>query len=201
MVSRLTIWGLFLMVTTGLLGAEGPRSREDAAAAEKPDYVIQALDLLRVQVFQEDDLTREVRVSQEYRIVLPLIGTIDVRGKTVSQLQATIRELFDRDFLVNPQVNVFVIEYAQRSVNVLGSVNTPGAVMFPQEQGLTLLDAIARVGGFSRLADRRKIKLTRKVDGRTASYIINADEIIEGSSKDSWPLLQDDVIFVPERIL
>lgn len=201
MVSRLTIWGLFLMVTTGLLGAEGPRSREDAAAAEKPDYVIQALDLLRVQVFQEDDLTREVRVSQEYRIVLPLIGMIDVRGKTVSQLQATIRELFDRDFLVNPQVNVFVIEYAQRSVNVLGSVNTPGAVMFPQEQGLTLLDAIARVGGFSRLADRRKIKLTRKVDGRTASYIINADEIIEGSSKDSWPLLQDDVIFVPERIL
>lgn len=201
MVSRLTIWGLFLMVTTGLLGAEGPRSREDAAAAEKPDYVIQALDLLRVQVFQEDDLTREVRVSQEYRIVLPLIGTIDVRGKTVSQLQATIRELFDRDFLVNPQVNVFVIEYAQRSVNVLGSVNTPGAVMFPQEQGLTLLDAIARVGGFSRLADRRKLKLTRKVDGRTTSYIINADEIIEGSSKDSWPLLQDDVIFVPERIL
>jgi Periplasmic protein involved in polysaccharide export len=174
---------------------------EDSASNTRPDYVLNASDLIRVQIFQEEDLTREVRVSQEFRIVLPLIGPIDVRGKTVRDLQDTIRDLYDRDFLVNPQVNVFVIEYAQRAVNVLGSVNSPGVVRFPQEQGLTLLDAIARVGGFSRLADRRKLKLTRVVEGKTRTYIINADEIIEGNSKDAWPLLQDDVIYVPERIL
>lgn len=173
----------------------------DAGAASKPDYVLHASDLVRVQVFQEEELTREVRVSQEFRIMLPLIGPIDVRDKTVRQLQETIRELYDRDYLVNPQVNVFVIEYAQRSVNVLGSVNSPGIVLFPQEQGLTLLDAVARVGGFSRLADRRKLKLTRVVDGKTSTYIINADEIIEGNAREAWPLVQDDVIFVPERIL
>ena len=102
---------------------------------------------------------------------------------------------------MNPQVNVFVLEYAKRSVNVLGSVNTPGVVLFPQELGMTMLDAISRVGGFTRLADRKRVKLTRTVEGKTSTYIINADDIIQGSSKDSWVLVQDDVIFVPERIL
>jgi len=190
-----------LVFTASLMAQEAPNPSENAGGDAKADYILNASDLIRVQIFQEDDLTREVRVSQEHRIMLPLIGGIDVRGKTVRQLQETIRSLYDRDYLVNPQVNVFVIEYAQRSVNVLGSVNSPGIVLFPQEQGLTLLDAIARVGGFSRLADRRKLKLTRLVDGKTATFIINADEIIEGNARQAWPLVQDDVIFVPERIL
>lgn len=133
--------------------------------------------------------------------MLPLIGGIDVKGKTVRQLQETIRELYDRDYLVNPQVNVFVLEYSKRIVNVLGSVNSPGVVIFPQEQGLTLLDAISRVGGFSRLADRKRVKLTRTVDGKTSNYIINVDEVIQGTANDAWPLVPDDVIYVPERIL
>ncbi len=190
-----------MVLAVTLLAREVPRGEVSETAESKSDYIFNASDLIRVQIFQENDLTREVRVSQEYRIMLPLIGAIDVKGKTVRELQETIRELYDRDYLVNPQVNVFVIEYAQRSVNVLGSVNSPGIVLFPQEQGLTLLDAVARVGGFSRLADRRKVKLTRTVDGKTSTFIINADEIIEGNARAAWPLLQDDVIFVPERIL
>lgn len=145
---------------------------------------------------------REVRVSQEYTITLPLIGTVDVRNKTLRQAQDLIRDLYNRDYLVNPQVNIIVLEYSKRTVNVLGSVNTPGAVPFPPEQGMTLLDAIAKAGGFSRLADRKRLKLTRTTpDGKIDNYIINADEIIQGSSSKSWPLLKDDVIFVPERVL
>jgi polysaccharide export outer membrane protein len=169
--------------------------------AGRPDYVLQPADLLRVQVFQEDDLTREVRISQEHTINLPLIGALETRGKNVRQLQQRIQELYDRDYLVNPQVNVFVVEYAKRSVNVLGCVNEPGVVLFPQEQGLTLLDAISRAGGFNRLADRRKIKLTRTTGDETSTRIINADDIIQSVSREGWELVQDDVIFVPERIL
>jgi polysaccharide export outer membrane protein len=198
---RSITWLLGLLLMTVLRAEDSPATGAPADGQAKADYVVQASDLLRIEIFQEDDLKREVRVSQEFRIVLPLSCPIDVKGKTVRQLQETIRDLYDRDFLVNPQVNVFVLEYAKRTVNVLGAVNSPGAVVFPQEQGLTLLDAISRVGGFSRLADRRKIKLTRTVDGKTSTYIINADDIIEGSVKETWPLIQDDVIFVPERIL
>ena len=100
------------------------------------------------------------------------------------------------------QVNVSVLEYAKRNVNVIGAVNSPGAVPFPQEEGLTLLDAIARSGGFNRFADRKKIKLSRTdADGHTQTYIINADDLMQSGTNDAWPLKRDDVIFVPERIL
>ncbi len=172
-----------------------------AGDGSRPDYILQASDLLRIQIFQQDDLTREVRVSQEHKIVLPLIGALEVKGRTVREVQELVRELYDRDYLVNPQVNVFVLEYAKRSVNVIGSVNSPGVVMFPQEQGMNLLDAISRVGGFSRLADRRRVKLSRQVEGKTSTFVINVDDLIQGNATQQWPLVQDDVIFVPERIL
>lgn len=193
---------MFGAVVVSAVWAQGASEVDNARLpVAKSDYIVQPSDLLRVQIFQEEDLAREVRISQEYRVVLPLIGSIEVKDKTVREVQEMVRELYDRNYLVNPQVNVFVLQYAERSVNVLGSVNTPGIVVFPQEQGMTLLDAISRVGGFSRLADRRKVKLTRTVDGKTSTYVINADDVIEGSSKSVWVLIQDDVIFVPERIL
>ncbi|MBW7897003.1 MAG: polysaccharide export protein [Opitutaceae bacterium] len=171
------------------------------ARAVREDYIIQPLDVLRVQVFQEDDLLREVRVTQGGSVSLPLIGTVSVRNLSVKEAQEKIRELYDRDYLVNPQVNLSVLEYAKRTVNVLGSVNSPGAVLFPQEEGLSLLDAIARAGGFNRFADRRKIRLSRTdSDGRTETFVVDADNLMQSGTNDSWPLQRDDVIFVPERI-
>lgn len=177
-------------------------SAENSAILTKADYVLQPSDLLRVQVFQEDGLMREVRISQEYTITLPLIGTVDLREKSLRQAEEVIRDLYDRDYLVNPQLNIIVLEYAKRTVNVLGSVNTPGAVLFPQEEALTLLDAISRAGGFNRLADRKRIKLSRTTaDGKTETNTINADELMQSGNTQSWMLMRDDVIFVPERVL
>lgn len=187
-----------LLLVVPLLWSTEP----EKVTVPRSDYRLQASDLLRVQVFQEDDLTREVRISQEFTITLPLIGTIDLRGRTQLEAQKMIRDLYDRDFLVNPQLNIIVLEYAKRTVNVIGAVNTPGAVPFPQEEGLTLLDAITRAGGFNRLADRRRVRLTRTDErGATVNFTINADEIIQGSATETWPLQRDDVIFVSERLL
>ncbi len=181
------------------LGADGVNT--GTGNHSRDDYLIQASDLLRVQVFQEEDLTREVRVTQGYEIALPLIGIVNVKNLTLREAEDIIRALYELDYLVKPQINVGVIEYAQRTVNVLGSVNRPGAIPFPQEEGLTLLDAIARAGGFNRFADRKKIKLSRiDDDGRTETVIIDANDLMESGTNDSWPLQRNDVIFVPERI-
>ncbi len=175
------------------------------AAAAKPastDYVLQASDLLRILVFQEPDLQREVRITQEGSVSLPLIGTIQLQGKSVHQAEDIIRQLYDRDYLVNPQISIAVMEYAQRTVQVLGAVNTPGAIGFPPEQTMGLVEAIARAGGFSRLADKRRVRLTRTLaDGKTDNYTINADELVLGTSNEPWLLVKGDVIFVPERLL
>lgn len=182
--------------------APTPEPSAPVRGPAKEDYIIQPADVLQILVFQEDDLKREVRVTQGGTISLPLIGSVNVADLTIRQAQEKIRSLYDANYLVNPQINLIVLEYAKRTVNVLGSVNTPGAVEFPQEEGLTLLDAIARAGGFNRFADRRKIKLSRTdADGKTETFIINADDLMQSGTNDSWPLKRDDVIFVPERIL
>lgn len=172
-----------------------------AATAGQADYLLQPYDLIEVVVFQEADLEREVRLSQDTTISLPLIGSVDLSGKTVREAQELVRKLYVQ-YLVNPQINITVKEYAKETVNVLGAVNTPGAITIPPEQPLKLLDAITRAGGFSRLADRKKVKLTRlNGDGKTSTYVINADDIIQSNSSEPWILSKGDVIYVPERIL
>ncbi|MBI3884185.1 MAG: polysaccharide biosynthesis/export family protein [Opitutae bacterium] len=166
------------------------------------DYVLQPSDLIRVLVFQEPDLQRDVRLTQEGSVSLPLIGTIELQGKSVHQAEDIIRQLYDRDYLVNPQISITVVEYAQRTAQVLGAVNSPGAIAFPPEQKMGLLEAIARAGGFSRLAERRRVRLTRTLaDGKSENYTINADELIQGNSNEPWLLVKGDVIYVPERLL
>jgi len=175
---------------------------EPAAESGRGDYILQPQDLIRVQILREEELNREVRVSQEYSVALPLIGTVDLKGKTVRQAEEEIRGRYDQDFLVNPQVNVFVVEYWKRFVKVFGAVNSAGVVVFPPEEGLTLLGAISRAGGFSRLADKQKVILTRTTpDGRSETITVNADDLLRRGTGEDVALLPDDVINVGERIL
>lgn len=166
------------------------------------DYTLQPLDLLRIVVFQEPDLERQVRISQEYTVNLPLIGLIDLTGKSVRQAEELIRARYDADYLKNPQITITVLEYTPRTVQVLGAVNQAGAVAFTPEQQMTIMEAIGRAGGQARIADMRKVRLTRQTaDGKTEIYTINLEDLMKGASTEKWPLLKGDVIFVPERIL
>ena len=199
---------IFILCVTGFyaclpLGAAEvvASSPESTTLAISTDYVLRPADILQVKVYKEEDLTREVSVSQEYTVSLPLIGNVSVKNRSVRQVEEMIRQLYDRDFLVNPQVTLIVLKYAERAVNVIGSVNSPQAVPFPPERGLTLLEAVARAGGFSRLADRSKVKIIRTDEkGVSTTFTINADKLMESRSANLWALQVDDVIQVEERI-
>ena len=197
--NRFAAVGALLVLAAGALArAEEPPA---ATTTTSTDYILQPSDLIRVMVFQEPDLLREVRITQEYTISLPMIGTIDVHNKTVRQTEEIIRDLYDKDYLVNPQVNLTVLEYTQRTVQVVGSVNNPGAVVFPPEQKMGLVEAIARAGGQSRIADLKKVRLTRtSPEGKTENFIINVDDLMKGASGEPWLLRKGDVVFVPEKI-
>jgi protein involved in polysaccharide export with SLBB domain len=201
---------LFLLLAASFVFLGGPMALRAAdaklptdansAATTNTDYLLRPSDILQVKVFQEEDLTREVSVSQEYTVSLPLVGTVDLRKRTVRQAEELIRQLYDRDFLVNPQVTVIVLRYAERSVNVIGMVNQPQAVPFPAERGLTLLEAVARAGGFNRLANRSAVKITRTdAEGVSTTFTVNAEKLLSAKSSDLWSLQVDDVVYVPEK--
>ena len=160
------------------------------------------MDLIKIEVFQEPDLERQVRITQDSSITLPLVNKVDLKGRTVQQAQEIIRDLYNKDYLVNPQINLTVLEYSKRDVKVLGQVGKPGAVDIPNDRRLKLLDAIALAEGFTRLADRKHVTLTRLgADGTTTTTEINVDSILQSKNAEQWVLQQGDVINVPERLL
>lgn len=197
--------GLWLAAFGAETSARNPDDAKVSLAGEGGsavgDYILQPQDILRVQVFQEDDINKqgEVSISQEHTIVLPLIKSINLKGLTVRQAEELIRDLYNRDFIVNPQLSVAVLKYAERSVSVIGAVNNAGRVLFPAQDGLTILQAITGAGGQSRLADLKRVKLIREnPNGDSTTQEINVDDIVKRGG-EAMALKNGDVIFVSER--
>src|SRR5665213_3196129 len=198
-----TVHSLLMAVALALLTMAAPAFAESPPPTDElADYKLQPGDVVKMQIFQVPDLDREVQVSVKGEILLPLIGRLVVKDRSVRLVEQTVRTLYDRDYLVNPQINIMVTKYSSRTVNVMGAVNAPQAIEFPPNQSLSLLDAISRCGGFNRFANRKAVRLTRAYsDGHNENFSINADELISGKKNDHWELLSGDVIFVPESIL
>jgi polysaccharide export outer membrane protein len=195
---RRTSWWWAPWTVLGCMAATSALAASETAPREA-NYLLQPGGVVSVRIYQEPDLDREVRVTQEGTISLPLIGTLAVAGRSVPAVESEIARLYDADYLVNPQVSVAVVRYAEQSVNVIGAVNNPGPVFFPPERPLSLLEAITRAGGFNRLADRRKVRLTRtNPDGQRDIFTVDANTLLQGGSPQEWWLRPGDTVFVPE---
>ena len=164
------------------------------------NYVLSALDLIQFRIYGESELDSEVRISADGIISLPFIGVIEIAGKTVLEARQLIYDLYDRDYFVNPQIQIHVIEYATRRVHVLGQVTNQGFVFIPPEENFSLLQAISAAGGFTRLANPRAVQLKRVgEDGEIQVNTINVDNIMKDPKARDWLLKTDDTIYVPER--
>lgn len=171
----------------------------NSAATE--DYQIKPQDVLRVDVYREPDLQREVRVSADGKISLPLIGSINVGNRKVSEVQDYLTNLYGQDYLVDPQIHVIVLTYAERRVQVLGQVNSPGVVTIPPEEDMTLTRAISAAHGLNLRANGRSVQIRRKVDGdKTELLTVNFNKILKNPKAKDIEIMKDDTIFVPESI-
>src|SRR5437588_227538 len=77
-------------------------------------YILSPNDQVAVEVFGEDDLRTAGRLNGEGNLSVPLLGSIRLSGLTLSQAAARLTELYGRDYLVNPKVNVMLVGYAKR---------------------------------------------------------------------------------------
>ena len=171
------------------------------ASAADNGYRIQSLDTIQINVFGEPDLSVRVRVSSQGNINYPLLGSVHVGGLTVSETEARLKEQLGRNFLVNPQVNVLIDRANSRRVFVLGQVKAPGAYDIPADEGLTVVQAIARAGGFTELAAVDRVNIIRTEHGAQSKIVVKVGTIMKGSdgSKDI-PLKPDDVVVVSETL-
>ncbi|MCP3669184.1 MAG: polysaccharide export protein [Gammaproteobacteria bacterium] len=127
------------------------------SASAKGGYVLGPGDLIKIQVFEEEDLTIEARVEDTGSIAYPFIGHVKVRGRTPKQVQDNITKHLKGPYLVNPVVTVSILEYRPFFVN--GKVEKPGG--FPFQPGMTVQKAIALAQGFKKRADRERVLIIR----------------------------------------
>lgn len=145
------------------------------ASAQTTQYVLEAGDQIYIQVFDEPDLTMQATVGQSGAINYSYLGTIQVAGQTPEQLSESITSKLRDGYLRNPSVNITVQKY--RSFFVDGEVSQPGSYSY--EPGLTLAKAVSLAGGMTDRASRRKIFLTREVNGEKKSYRVEMSQTVE----------------------
>ncbi len=121
------------------------------------EYRIGPNDVIRIQVFGEDDLTLESAVSGEGKLNYPLLGMLQVAGRTVEDLQKDLTGRLGSGYLRNPKVSVSIIQH--RNFYVGGEVKKPGGYAY--QEGLTVEKAITMAGGFADKSDKTNVKVTR----------------------------------------
>ena len=145
---------LLLALVFAMAGASTAALAQAApAAAAKTEYPLGAGDAIRVQVFQNPDLTIETRVSENGSISYPLVGSVEVGGLSLAAAEKKIADALQKGgFIQKPQVNIVLVQIRGNQVSVLGQVNRPGR--FPLETATTRLsDMIATAGGATGVGD------------------------------------------------
>jgi polysaccharide export outer membrane protein len=112
-----------------------------------------------------------------------------------------LTELYGRDYLVNPKVNVSLLSYARQRFSILGQVNRPGTYEMPDTSpgGIDLLEAIAMAGGYTRIAAPERITVRRQNGSGDQVLKVNAKRFTKGSG-GGFLILPGDAITVGESI-
>lgn len=162
------------------------------------EYVIGAGDELRINVWQNNDLSTEVLVRPDGTITMPLIGDIQVAGKTPTdvkgELTTKLAEFIKTDSAV---VTVAVAQVQSYRFTVSGQVQNPGT--FQSAYYVTVAEAIAMAGGPTRFASTSDMELIRIAsDGKTRRIPINYDEVQSRKlPQANLTLVAGDTVFVP----
>ncbi len=160
------------------------------------EYKIGAQDLLDISVFGLKELNRTVRVSEEGKISLPLLGEVHVEGLTKTGLEKRLSQLLEEKYLQNPQVTVFIKEYQSRRVFMLGAVKAPGPYELLGRQ--TLLQLISQAGGLTTDAGDEIMVIRQLQDGTNKSFRISIEDLIlKGDIDLNISLEPNDIVNIP----
>ncbi len=149
-------------------------------------YRLDSSDVLRVIVFDQDDLSNTYTVDQAGYISMPLIGATPARGLTTKELAALIKKKLKNGYLRDPDISVEIATY--RPVFVMGEVSSAG--QYPYVAGMTAQNAIATAGGFTARGEQAHVDITRQING----------EVISGRVPITDPIRPGDTIYVRERL-
>ena len=164
--------------------------------AQPPDeyYVIGPGDSLNIQLWNEPTLSGPVKVRPDGFVTLPLVNEVQVSGLTTAELRKLLADKY-KSFVNTPVVTIRIEGIASSEVFLVGQVNKPGA--YPMLGNDTLLQLVTRAGGLTIFAERRDIRVMRRMGNKVTEYIADYDAIVAGDLKQDIILRPGDRIIVP----
>ena len=165
----------------------------------KKDYVLGAGDVVRINVYQNQDLTLETRINESGRISYPLLGQLKLGGLSVTEAERTVSDgLLKGNFLRQPQVSILVMQVRGNQASVLGVVNRPGR--YPIEvTGMRMSELLASAGGVA-AGGSDTVSLSGLRDGKPYRVSVDVGAMFGGQGPQQDPVvLNGDTLYVDRQ--
>jgi protein involved in polysaccharide export with SLBB domain len=193
---------LMLALWLGASASAAPDSPEGnsgvPSATVSSTYRLSPYDVIDVSVYGEEDLHTRARLGSDGAVLLPLIGTISLGGKTVADANEAIKKRYAEGFVKDPHILVTVLEYRKTTFSILGQVARPGIYEIPEGTHMSIVDAVLMAGGFTRLAAQNNVKVKRMVKGKAKVFAVHAGDMADRSDVAPFEIEPGDVIKVNE---
>ena len=175
------------------------RSAEEIRPVSVSEFTLGPGDVIEVNVWRRDDLSKKLQVDPYGKIYYPLVGEIEASGKSVITVREAIVKGLSKYF-VNPVVNVSVASIQSQQVLVLGEVSNPR--VFSIDRPMSVLEAIAHSGGFTRDAKKQNVLVIRSE--KSSTHLIKVDlqsTIKKGEQQQNIALQKGDIVYVPATLI
>lgn len=189
-------------------GSRTEGQRQTIGLTNTASYILLVNDLIRVEVYKEEDLKRETRIDQDGTVKLPLIDSVRVAGKTIASAREAIKSLYEKDYLVSADVAITLIASSYTNVvvaapklkfQITGEVKKPGMIEIPEGEKIDLVQAIGLAGDFTPLANKGSVRIRRSEGGKEKLYDEDVKKMLDGKNKP-FPILPGDVITVRQTV-
>ncbi len=161
-------------------------------------FILGVGDTIDINVYRQDELNTSVKIGTSGRIMFPLIGDVEVAGKSVFKLRNELREELSKYF-VNPQVIINVSAIHSQKVIVLGAVKKPG--VFPLSSNISAVEVIAQAGGATPDAKLDNVILARGVKDEQKVVSLDLKKAFNGDFSQDRTLLGGDIVYVPNTTI
>ena len=198
---KITAAMLTIILALAALGSAQAQVQAKPSVQEARDTFVRAYrvgpgDLLELKVFEVKELDQLVRVSEDGSITLPLVGRVVVEGLTQEGVVKKLTDLLSAKYVKNPQVTIFIKEYKNQQVAVIGAVEKAGSYELVGRRNL--LQIVSMAGGFSESAGDEIFILREGPDGKNETITIDLkDLLVNGNQALNVPIEPNDVINVP----
>jgi polysaccharide export outer membrane protein len=165
------------------------------AGIDPSTYRVGPEDVLEISVWREDTLKKQVLVRPDGGISYPLIGEVQVAGKTVLEIREEIANRLEK-FISDPAVTVAILRIGSQRIYVIGKVNKPGE--FPVGRSVDVLQALSMAGGLTPFADSNEIRVMRREGDRQVVLPFEYSRVVRGQKlEQNIQLRAGDVVVVP----